>query len=256
MSGNVLGIPVGDLSDPQLMKLNFSNLVSLLGDDTRIPKLVVSRMNEGSLTEDNGIREVVSITAINNFPEIIEAYNNYYEKHLIDIGNCHYSYYGKPNKTYSVKWSLLSDKNRAVEVRRYTDGLSSAFNYGNVDYKWLNKYDSGLCAATVEKIILAGNISSFGRMVPHMSKADINGICDKHFSSRKQRDGQNQMAMQTIGNEGLSDKYTVLALKEISKYDNNLPDINVDITLAHLKELAPIMRMKLLEQLLYGYKYF
>jgi hypothetical protein len=243
----MFGLSPRDLTDEQLTKLDFKKLLELLDKDPRVEQIVGDKLLDESVESLEYFKNFES-GELDNYKYVLKQYNSYYrrEKGEMKKKNSYYSY-----RSDSVFWHMLDSCNRQLELKRWADKEDSIINEDNVDYEWLYTNNVKLADEVAERAIANGKSRYHGsinsstlHLLKHMPRHKVDDLMPKIFELDK------NVYMYALTNEYLPQKYTAKALRVLAKR-RNIPTIHAKITPAVLQKLPTVMRLEVIEAIMY-----
>jgi len=225
--GKIFGIPIFSLTNEQLEVLDFNKLIECVELDSRVAPVICKKI-EGrtdTLIQLNKISEILS-----DFPDLIKKYNECVRRERK----------AEPfNRIYYIRWELLDDENKEIEVLRLAENKSSMAPDNEVDYEWLNQRNPSLCDALIKRTIDRRHYYKIG--LYHM----LSSLPAEKVKPILKDIGIENVLVSPYANE----EQTIKALRRLHKR-YYLPPINVKLTAKIWSLLPPIMRLDLIESVM------
>lgn len=275
--GEIFGLKSTELSDEQLKKISFNKLIEFIESDARAEKIAGDKL----LTDDiSSLEPVKSLSEeeIKSRPYFLSKYNEFVALRDKDIDEKANSWDSGRSKW--VRWSLLNDENRQKEIRRVLSEKDSVVNLREMDYQSLysiNKYLANDLIKHVVKVGYTENVMTMLNSIDHQNiyqkYPEIGGsiilhafkVGDKVLRRTVEKmpkevflavlpkmfEQPQNIYLYALCSEYTPKGYALKALRAIGKR-RNIPTIRTPITTSMLKELPPVLRLDVLESIMYN----
>lgn len=239
--GNLFDIPIDSLTEVQLQSINIKKLVELASGRPEIENIIINRMGTMNLE----LSEKLDILIINSAdtPLLNKEYNDIINNHWEEILS--FPYYCRSKY---INWEKLNTSNQIKEWRKILEHKSSEARFDKESLQTLYKYSESLFDSVVDYSIK----DMFGRRV----KEIINFLSDRpdkleEVFKKIDDSGMSKSIYLTI--ESSNEDRVYKALRSIHK-KTNIPKITCKITAGALKKMPPIMRLDIIEKIIFDYR--
>lgn len=245
--GTIFGLTSSDLTEEQLRKVDFKKLIEFIEQDERIEAVLSDKIKNVNLSHLSVLRNYKNLNKFNSF---FEAYNNRI-KSVSDSEIRKDFGYNSVSRYDFIFWDMLDEKNRILEIERWSKGQSSIVRNESVDFAWLYANNKAL-ADEITKNVISRNPDYdteiiVSNLVKHLPKEEIENvipIIKEKYSKSYYKDAY----LNILGNANMPPAYIVDALRILAKKTKGLK-VSVKINEEILRQLPPITRLEALENI-------
>ena len=276
--GEIFGLKSTELSDEQLKKISFNKLVEFIESDPRAEKIVGDKL----LTDDMASLEPVKSLGeeeIKTKSYFLSKYNEFVALRDKDIDESSKNHWERDRAKW-VRWSLLNDENKQKEIRRTLGEKDSVVNLREMDYQSLYGINRHLANDLIKHVVKTGYTDHVMTM---LNSIDHQSIYQKHPETGgsiilhafkvgdkvlrrtvekmpkevflavlpKMFEQPQNIYLYALCSEHTPKGYALKALRAVGKR-RNIPTIKTPITTSMLKELPPVLRLDVLESIMYS----
>jgi hypothetical protein len=276
--GELYGLKPTELSDEQLEKINFNKLLEFVETDTRAEKLVGNKLLTDPMDK---IEQMKSLTdeEIQARPYLLSRYNEFVATRDDDIDAKASAYYSDGRSKW-VRWGLLNQENRHKEIKRLITEKQSIVNLKEFDHQELYNSDPYLANDLIKLVIKTGHTEHIMTLLNTVDHAgmyrkypEIGGLVINHAfkaGTKVLRRTIEKMPKEVylailpkmfeqvsgiyeyaLCHTDTPRGYALQALRVIAKR-RNIPPIKTPITTSMLKDLPPVLRLDVLESIMYN----
>ena len=239
--GDIFGLKAEDLTIAQLKKLKIEKLIEFATTDPRVEQIIGDCIAYTVEHKDVTVLNKLTDEEFKGLSYLKAKYNECISLNSDALSVLSDSYY-EPSRSDYVWWKRLSNENKAQEFARWINGKQSIINPCKIDYLWLEEKHPWLVDPVIKKVI-EGSQDSIIEMIPQLSEIRMLQYIDKIFECDK------FTYAHSLSNKHTPRRYVIKALRAIAG-KKIVPNIRVSLGKSILRELPPVMRLKVLESLL------